>query len=45
MSYKFDFAVDSFPYLIVYKLYKRNKTVFVNSIHNQKKHPHKKYRK
>lgn len=37
--------VDIFPYLIVYKVYTKNKTIFVNSIHNTKKHPQKKYRK
>ena len=37
--------VDVFPYLIVYKVYVQDKIVFVNSIHNTKKHPSKKYRK
>ena len=37
--------VDVFPYLIVYKIYKQRKTIFVNSIHNTKRHPFKKYRK
>jgi hypothetical protein len=37
--------VDVFPYLIVYKVYKQKKTIFVNSIHNMKKDPRKKYRK
>lgn len=37
--------VDIFPYLIVYKIYKHRKTIFVNSIHHTKKHPRKKYRK
>ena len=34
--------VDTFPYSIVYKIYKEERIIFVNSIHNHKKHPRKK---
>jgi plasmid stabilization system protein ParE len=37
--------VDFFPYLIVYKLFKKKKEIFILSIHHAKKHPRKKYRK
>jgi hypothetical protein len=37
--------LDIFPYLIIYKIYKQRKVIFVNAIHNTKKHPRKKYRK
>ena len=37
--------VEVFPYLIVYKIYKQQKAILVNSIHHEKKHPRKKYRK
>ena len=37
--------LDSFPFSIIYKLYKREKVIFVNSIHHHSKHPRKKYRK
>ena len=37
--------VDIFPYVIVYKIYKRQKLIFFNSIHHERKHPGKKYRK
>jgi plasmid stabilization system protein ParE len=37
--------VDTFPYSIVYKIYKKEGVIFVNSVHNHKKHPRKKYRK
>ncbi|MDR3669008.1 MAG: type II toxin-antitoxin system RelE/ParE family toxin [Ignavibacteriaceae bacterium] len=37
--------VDVFPYLIVFKIYKQKKLVFVVSIHSMKKDPRKKYRK
>lgn len=37
--------VEGFPYLIVYRIYKRKKTIFISSIHHEKKHPRKKYRK
>ncbi len=37
--------VEGFPYVIVYRVYKRKKIVFVSSIHHTKKHPSKKFRK
>jgi plasmid stabilization system protein ParE len=37
--------VDMFPYLIVYKLNKKDVEILISSIHNTKKHPGKKYRK
>lgn len=37
--------VKIFPYLIVYKINKRTKEIFIASIHHTKKHPRKKYRK
>jgi plasmid stabilization system protein ParE len=37
--------VDFFPYLIVYKMNKRTKELYISSIHHTKKHPNKKYRK
>jgi plasmid stabilization system protein ParE len=37
--------VDTFPYSIVYKIYKAERIIFVNSVHNHSKHPRKKYRK
>lgn len=37
--------VEYFPYLIVFKISKKNKEVYITSIHHMKKHPRKKYRK
>jgi len=37
--------VDYFPYLIVYKIHKRKKLIYISSIHHTKKHPRKKYRR
>lgn len=37
--------VEFFPYLVVYKINKRKKEVYIASIHHSKKHPRKKYRK
>lgn len=37
--------VDKFPYLVVYKINKRKKEIYINSIHHTRKHPSKKYRK
>jgi plasmid stabilization system protein ParE len=37
--------VDVFPYLVVYKINKRKKEIYISSIHHAKKHPQKKYRK
>lgn len=36
--------VDVFPYLIVYKINKSAKEIYISSIHHTKKHPRKKYR-
>jgi len=36
--------VNDFPYTIVYRIYKKKKIIFINSVHHQKKHPRKKYR-
>lgn len=38
-------AVEVFPYIIVYKLYKREKVIFINSVIHQKRHPRKRHRK
>jgi len=38
-------AVDGFPFLIVYRIYKKQGHILITSIHHQKKHPRKKYRK
>ena len=38
-------AVEVFPYIIVYKLYKKEKVIFINSVIHQKKHPRKRHRK
>ena len=37
--------VEFFPFLIVYKVYKRKKVIFISSIKQKKKHPRKKYRR
>ena len=37
--------VKTFPYLIIYKLYKRKREVLVYSIFHSKRNPKKKYRK
>jgi hypothetical protein len=37
--------VDRFPYLVVFKISKRKKEIYITSIHHTKKHPRKKYRK
>jgi plasmid stabilization system protein ParE len=39
-----EIKVDYFPYLIVYKINKQKKIVYIVSIHHTKKHPGKKYR-
>lgn len=36
--------VDFFPYLIVFKINKSTKEIFVASVHHTKKHPRKKFR-
>jgi plasmid stabilization system protein ParE len=38
-------AVEVFPYIIAYKIYKKEKIVFINSVIHQKKHPRKRHRK
>ena len=37
--------VEFFPFLIVYKVFKRKQQVYISTIHNTSKHPRKKYRK
>ena len=37
--------VKTFPYLIIYKIYKQKKTIFVNAIYHTSRNPRKKYRK
>jgi len=37
--------IDFFPFLIVYKIYKRKKEIYISSVHHTKKHPRKRYRK
>jgi len=37
--------VDYFPYLIIYKIHKRKRTIHIGSIHHTKRDPSKKYRK
>lgn len=37
--------VKGFPYIIVYKIYKGKKEIFISSVHHAKKHPKNKYRK
>jgi plasmid stabilization system protein ParE len=43
-SYR-EVEVDTFPYLVVYRISKRKKEIVITSIHHTKKHPHKKFRK
>lgn len=38
-------SIEGFPYSIIYKIYKKEKEIFIVSVHNQNKHPQKKYRK
>lgn len=38
-------AVEIFPYIIVYKLYKKDKVIFINSVIHQKRHPRRRIRK
>jgi plasmid stabilization system protein ParE len=38
-------AVEIFPYIIVYKVYKKKKVVFINSVLHQKTHPRKRIRR
>jgi len=37
--------IDFFPYVIVYKINRFSKEIYISSIHHTKKHPRKKYRK
>lgn len=37
--------LDDFPYLIVYRIFEKQKVILVSSIHHAKKHPAKKYRR
>ena len=37
--------VDDFPYLIIYRLNKKKKIIFISSIHHTKKHPRHKIRR
>lgn len=37
--------VDFFPFLIIYKVNKKKKEIYIAAIHHAKKHPRKKYRK
>ncbi len=37
--------VEHYPYSIVYRIDKKQKVVFIISIHHQKKHPRGKYRR
>ena len=37
--------VEIFPYLVVYKVNKPKREIYITSIHHTKKHPRKKYRK
>ncbi len=37
--------VNSFPYVVVYRIIKRSRTISVISIHHTKKNPRKKYRR
>lgn len=34
-----------FPYVIVYRIYKRKKEIFISAVHHTKKSPRKKYRR
>ncbi len=37
--------VDTFPYQIVYKIYEKEKIIFVSSVYHSSRDPKKKYRK
>ncbi len=36
--------IKEFPYIIIYKIYKRKKEIFISTVHHTKKFPGKKYR-
>jgi hypothetical protein len=38
-------SINKFPFQIVYIIYKKEKRVFISSLHHEKKHPHNKYRR
>lgn len=38
-------AIDVFPYVIVYKLNKRKRAIYISAIYHTKRHPKFKYRK
>ena len=37
--------IKRFPYVIVYKIYRRKKEIFISALHHTKKFPGKKYRR
>ncbi len=37
--------LSRFPYVVVYRIYKRKKEIFICAIHHTKKSPRKKYRR
>ena len=37
--------VDGFPFLIVYRIYKKQSRILITSIHHEKKHPRSKFRR
>ncbi len=37
-------AIKRFPYVVVYRIYKRKKEIFISAVHHVKKSPRKKYR-
>lgn len=38
-------SVDFFPFIITYKINEVKKEIYISSIHHNKKHPQKKYRR
>lgn len=38
-------VVDVFPYIIVYKIYKKKKVILVNAVVHTKKHPRSRHRR
>ncbi len=41
----YEAVLKKYPYTIVYRIDKRQKIVFISSIHHQKKHPRNKFRR
>jgi len=37
--------IKRFPYVIVYRIYKRKKEIFISAVHHTKRFPRKKYRR